>query len=79
MGESLLKRAIEAMRGTKFVQTKFGDFCFGVLTELDTVTWPTKNEVYNSTVVVLIAVAFFSLYSALWEVIMSLAKNVIFS
>lgn len=79
MGESLLKRTIEAMRGTKFVQTKMGDFFFGVLTELDTVTWPTKNEVYNSTVVVLIAVTFFSLYSALWEVIMSMAKNVIFS
>lgn len=79
MNESILKRTIDSMRGTKFVQTKMGEFCFGVLTELDTVTWPSKTEVYNSTVVVLITVAFFSLYSALWEVIMSMAKNVIFT
>ena len=79
MGESLLKRTIEALRGSKFVETKVGDFFFGVLTELDTVTWPSKNEVYNSTVVVIVAVAFFSLYSALWEVIMSMVKNYLFT
>lgn len=79
MNENILKRTIDSMRGTKFVQSKIGEFLFGVLTELDTVTWPSKTEVYNSTVVVLITVAFFSLYSALWEIIMSMVKGVIFS
>ena len=38
MGESLLKRMIETLKGTKFVRTRFGEFIYGVLTELDTVT-----------------------------------------
>lgn len=79
MGESLLKRIIDAMRGSRFVNTKLGGFLFGVLSELDAVTWPTKQEVYNSTIVVLVAVAFFSAYSGLWDFIMSIVRNFLFS
>jgi len=78
MGESLLKRIIESLKGTRIVQTKMGDFLFGVLTELDTVTWPSKNEVYNSTMVVLVTVAFFSAYSGFWDFIMSFVRDWLF-
>ncbi len=79
MGESLIKRIIESMKGTRFVQTKMGDFIYGVLAELDTVTWPTKDEVYNSTIVVLITVAIFAAYSGLWDIIMKFVRSWFFS
>lgn len=77
MGESLLKRIIDSVKGTKFVQGKFGGFIYGVLTELDTVTWPSKDEVYNSTVVVIITVAIFAIYSAAWDVIMKFIRDML--
>ncbi len=70
MGESLLKRIIESIKGSKFAQTRFGGFMYGVLTELDTVTWPSKEEVYNSTVIVIITVVVFSMYSGLCDLLM---------
>ena len=78
MGESLLKRIIESIKGTKFSQTKFGGFVYGVLTELDTVTWPSKDEVYNSTVVVIITVILFSVYSGMWDIIMKFVRDWLF-
>ncbi len=75
MGEGLLKRIIDSVKGTKFVESKFGGFLFGVLTELDTVTWPTKDEVYNSTVVVLITVVIFAVYSGLWDIVMKFVRD----
>lgn len=77
MGENILKRIIDSLKGSKFATTKFGDFCVGVLTELDSVTWPSKEEVYNSTVVVLIVTAIFASYSALWDLIMTLVRQLI--
>mgnify|MGYP006311656515 CR=1 FL=1 len=77
MGESLLKRIIEGLKGTKFVETKAGGFIYGVLAELDACTWPSKDEVYNSTVVVLITVAFFAAYSGLWDFIMGRVFNLL--
>lgn len=75
MGESLLKRIIEAVKGTRFAQSRFGGFVYGVLTELDTVTWPSKDEVYNSTVVVIITVAIFAVYSGLWDIVMNFFQD----
>ncbi len=77
MGESILKRIIEGLKGSKFVQTRFGEFVYGVLTELDTVTWPSKDEVYNSTVVVLITVVIFAVYSGIWDAIMGYVIDII--
>ena len=71
----MLKRIIESLKGSRFVETKVGNFVYGVLTELDAVTWPTKDEVYNSTVVVLITVAFFAAYSGFWDFIMSFVRD----
>ncbi|MBD3267459.1 preprotein translocase subunit SecE [bacterium] len=70
MGESLLKRIIEGLKGTKFVETKAGSFIYGVLTELDACTWPSKDNIYNSTVIVLITVMIFAAYSGIWDFIM---------
>lgn len=78
MGESLLKRIIDSLKGTKFVQTKMGGFLYGVLTELDTVTWPSKEEVYNSTVVVLVTVVMFAAYCGFWDVVMTFIRSLFF-
>lgn len=77
MGENILKRIIDSLKGSKFASSKFGDFCVGVLIELDSVTWPTKDEVYNSTVVVLITTAIFAAYSGLWDVLMNFVRQLI--
>jgi len=79
MGESLLKRIIDSLKGSKFINTKTGEFLYGVLTELDTVTWPTKDEIYNSTIVVLITVILFAMYSGLWDFIMNFARKAMFT
>lgn len=77
MNENLLKRIIESIKGTWFARTKFGEFIYGVLVELDTVTWPSKDEIYSSTVVTLITVAFFSLYAGLWDLIMNFLQTML--
>ncbi len=51
---SFAKRASDGLRNTWFEQTKVGKFIVNVLVELDHVTWPTKDEVVNSAVVVII-------------------------
>ncbi len=40
-----------------------------VRAELKRVTWPTKKEVVGTTIVVIIMVAFFSIYLYIWDVI----------
>ncbi|MBI1388734.1 MAG: preprotein translocase subunit SecE [bacterium] len=75
MNEHLLKRIIDALKGSRLSNTKTGDFIVGVLTELDAVTWPTKEEVYNSTVVVLITVVIFAMYSGIWDVVMNFVRQ----
>lgn len=77
MGENVLKRIIDTLKASKFSNTKFGDFTVGVLTELDAVTWPTKDEVYNSTVVVLITVVLFAAYAGLWDIIMNFVRQLV--
>jgi len=42
------------------------EFYHGVKQEMNKVTWPTRNEVWSTTLVVLIAVLFFGFY--LWGV-----------
>ncbi|MFY9611419.1 MAG: preprotein translocase subunit SecE [Blastocatellia bacterium] len=42
------------------------EFYHGVKQEMSKVTWPTRSEVWNTTLVVLIAILFFGFY--LWGV-----------
>ncbi|HPA44315.1 MAG TPA: preprotein translocase subunit SecE [bacterium] len=81
MGENLIKRLIEFLQGGRmekgqrqlswFARTKFGASFIEVLRELESVTWPTKEDVRGSTVVVLITVAVFALYAGLWDLVMT--------
>ncbi len=41
---------------------RFSNFLREVRSEIKKVTWPSRNEVYNTTVVVLIAMVFFGFY-----------------
>lgn len=52
----------------------FGD----VKAELKKVTWPSKKEVYGTTIVVIIAVFFFGLYLFLVDSVLQVAVNKIF-
>ncbi|GEM_PF-270452 len=81
MGENLIKRLIEFLQGSRiengqrqlswFARTKFGAGFIEVLRELESVTWPTKEDVRGSTVVVLITVAVFALYAGFWDLVMT--------
>jgi preprotein translocase subunit SecE len=57
---------------------EFVEFCGDVKTELKNVTWPTKREVYGTTVVVIGAVFFFGFYLALVDLILSYVVRNIF-
>ena len=56
---NIAKRASDGLRNTWFDRTRFGKFIVNVLVELDHVTWPTKDEVVNSTVVVIVTTLIF--------------------
>lgn len=50
---------------------RFFSFLREVKAELKKVTWPSRNEVYNTTLVVIIATIFFGFYLFFMDVIFS--------
>jgi preprotein translocase subunit SecE len=50
---------------------KLGNFLKDVRSELKKVTWPSKNEVVSTTVVVIAATVFFGFYLFFMDVIFS--------
>ena len=50
---------------------RFIVFLREVKAEIKKVTWPSKNEVYSTTIVVLIATAFFGIYLYLLDILFS--------
>jgi preprotein translocase subunit SecE len=50
---------------------RFGNFLKDVRAELKKVTWPSKNEVVSTTVVVIAATIFFGFYLFFMDVIFS--------
>jgi len=48
---------------------RFGNFLKDVRSELKKVTWPSRNEVYSTTIVVIAATIFFGFYLFFWDVI----------
>ena len=54
-----------------------GKFLRDVRVELSKVIWPGKDEVVSSTIVVLVAVAFFALYIGLIDVVFVRIINLI--
>jgi preprotein translocase subunit SecE len=50
---------------------RFFNYLREVRTEAKKVTWPSRKEVTNTTLVVILAVIFFGFYLFLWDVIFS--------
>ena len=50
----LIKRLAEWLKGSRFSKNRAGKFVLEVLIEMVGVTWPSKDEVVSSTVVVLV-------------------------
>lgn len=50
---------------------RFINYLRDVRNEAKKVTWPSRREVANTTLVVIIAVIFFGFYLFLWDVIFS--------
>ena len=42
---------------------KIGDYFTGVVAELKRVVWPSRQEVINSTIVVIVALIFFGIFT----------------
>jgi len=54
---------------------RFFPFLKEVKAEIKKVTWPSKNEVYNTTLVVIIATFFFGFYLYFMDIIFSWVIN----
>lgn len=50
---------------------RFGNFLKDVRAELKKVTWPSKAEVYSTTLVVILATVFFGFYLFLMDILAS--------
>jgi preprotein translocase subunit SecE len=50
---------------------RFSNFLKEVKAEIKKVTWPSKNEVYSTTIVVILATFFFGFYLYFMDVIFS--------
>lgn len=50
---------------------RFINYLRGVRNEAKKVTWPSRREVINTTLVVIVAVVFFGFYLFLWDVVFS--------
>jgi transcriptional antiterminator NusG len=67
------------LESVKEAPKNFINFYGDVKTELKKVTWPTKKEVYGTTVVVIITVFFFGFYLALVDLILSYGVTHVFN
>jgi len=50
---------------------RFLNFLNEARAELKKVTWPSRKEIYNTTIVVLFATFFFGFYLFFWDIIFS--------
>ncbi len=61
--EQFLQRCIDNLKKSKVIrESRFGQFLISVLAELQKVTWPSREEVKNSTLVTLIVMVVMSIY-----------------
>ena len=61
---NVLKRMAEWLKASKLSNNRAGRFIYEVLVEMVGVTWPAKEEVVSSTVVVLVTLVITAAY--LW-------------
>jgi preprotein translocase subunit SecE len=62
----------------KGLPSRTASFVRDVKAELKKVTWPSKKEVYGTTIVVLVTVFFFGCYLFLVDSVLQIAINQIF-
>ncbi|MBW7938722.1 MAG: preprotein translocase subunit SecE [Candidatus Omnitrophica bacterium] len=61
--EQFIQRCIDNLKKSKKIrESRAGQFLISVLAELQKVTWPTYDEVKNSTFVTLIVMVVMSIY-----------------
>jgi preprotein translocase SecE subunit len=61
--EQFLQRCIDNLKSVKAIrESRFGQFLISVLAELQKVTWPSRDEVKNSTIVTLVVMLVMSAY-----------------
>ena len=72
-------RSSDGARGIKGWWDNSRSFLTEVRNEMRRVTWPSRKEVYATTVVVIITSAFFGLYLFALDVALNAAVNWIFS
>jgi preprotein translocase subunit SecE len=78
--EQFLQRCIDNLKKSKVIrESRFGQFIISVLAELQKVTWPSYEEVKNSTLVTLIVMVVMSIYmggaQAIVTTLYTLIKN----
>lgn len=59
------------MNGKERWWKRFINYLRDVRNEAKKVTWPSRREVINTTIVVIIAVIFFGFYLFMWDVLFS--------
>jgi len=74
MLENVKEAPLKAREGITGWWRDFRDFLVEVRNELKRVTWPSRKEVYATTLVVLLTSIFFGLY--LWGVDMLLSRGI---
>lgn len=62
---------MKIIESIKSIFTKIRTFWDEVITELKIVSWPPKNEVWYTTIVVIIAVFIFGIYLFLVDIILT--------
>lgn len=67
--------AAERLSQGPFKRSRIIKFISEVFVELDSTTWPSKDEVLNSTIIVLITVAFFTLYMGTVDWLLTLLQS----
>lgn len=71
--------AAESLSQSRFKNNRLVAFIASVFVELDATTWPTKEEIVNSTIIVLITVAFFTVYMGVVDYVLSQLQNSFYS
>ncbi|MCL2024508.1 MAG: preprotein translocase subunit SecE [Coriobacteriia bacterium] len=61
-GKKSNKKAHGAPKKPSLIE-RFGDYLRGVVAEFKRVVWPSRQEVFNSTIVVIVTLIFFAIFT----------------
>ncbi|MCG3195941.1 MAG: preprotein translocase subunit SecE [Candidatus Omnitrophica bacterium] len=74
--EQFLQRCIDNLKKVKFIrESRFGQFLISVLAELQKVTWPSREEVKNSTIVTIVVMVIMAIYMGGAQAIVEVIYN----